>query len=223
MEETRKKESRDYTKGEEIFNAASHIAGGSVGAVILTLGTVFAAFRRDAFAVTGMIIYGVSMIIVYAMSSIYHSLRHGSAKNVFKIFDHCSIFLLIAGTYTPVCLISLRNSGAWGWALFGALWFLAAAGITLNAINMHSKIVKAYSYTAYLAMGWSAVIAIVPLLEALPLPGFLWILAGGVAYSGGMIFYAFGRKKKYIHCIWHLFVVAGSVLQFIGIFFYIIL
>lgn len=217
------KEKPLYTKGEEIFNAVSHIVGGAIGIAILVLGIVFAALNKDAFAVVSMVIYGVSMIMVYAMSSIYHFLRPNSAKRIFRIFDHCAIFLLIAGTYTPVCLISLRTSGAWGWGLFGALWFLAAVGITLNAANMKNKAVKAYSYTAYLLMGWSALFVVVPLLRVLEIAGFLWILAGGIAYSGGMIFYGFGKKKKYIHSVWHLFVVAGSVLQFIGILFYIVL
>lgn len=214
---------REFTRGEERFNAITHIAGGAIGIAFLVIGIVFAALYKDAYAVVSMSVYGASMIILYSMSSIYHFLRPGRAKRLFRILDHCTIFALIAGTYTPFCLIALRQSAAWGWSLFGALWFLAAVGITFNAIDMNNKIVKVMSMAAYLVMGWCAVIVIVPLLKVLPLPGFLWILAGGIAYTVGAVFYACGRRAKYIHSVWHLLVVAGSVLQFFGILFYIVL
>ena len=212
-----------YTKGEEIFNAVTHIAGGAFGIAVLVLGVVFASLYNDAFAVAAMAVYGVGMITLYTASSIYHFLRQNKAKRVFRILDHCSIFLLIAGTYTPFCLITLRTAGAWGWALFGVIWFSAAVGITFNAINMHNKIVGRLSMAAYLAMGWSAVAAFVPLVQNLRLAGLLWTLAGGIAYTAGAIFYALGRKVKYFHSVWHLFILAGSVLQFIGIIFYVVL
>jgi hemolysin III len=214
---------RLYTKGEEIFNAVSHIAGGAFGVAALVLGLVFAVRSGDGFAIAAMAIYGGSLIILYTASSIYHFLRPNRAKQVFQVFDHCTIFVLIAGSYTPFCLIALRESGAWGWALFGVIWFLAAAGILLNAVNMHNKVIKRVSMTAYIGMGWCAVVAIVPLLRVLALPGFMLLLAGGISYTVGAVFYAFGKKKKYIHSVWHLFVLLGSVLQFFAIFFYVLL
>jgi len=212
-----------YTKGGEIFNAVTHICGGAAAVVILILGVVFAALYNDVYAVVSMAVYGVSMILVYTMSSIYHFLRPNRAKKLFRVLDHCMIYLLIAGTYTPVCLITLRASGAWGWTLFGIIWFFAILGVTLNAVKMHNKAVKIFSHIAYLAMGWSVVAAIVPMLSAMPLPGILLLLAGGIAYTAGVVFYALGRRGKYIHGVWHIFVIMGSILQFFAILFYAVL
>jgi len=217
------KEKRRYTKGEEIFNAVTHIVGGVIGIAILIIGIIFAVIYKDAFAVAGMAVYGSCMILTYTMSAIYHFLRPNKAKRLFRVLDHCTIFMLIAGTYTPICLVSLRNSGGWGWSLFGAIWLLAAIGITFNAVNMHNRIIKILSYIAYILMGWCAVFAIVPILQVLPFAGFMWIIGGGIAYTVGMLFYAVGKKKKYIHSVWHLFVLAGSILQFFGILFYVII
>jgi hemolysin III len=130
------------------------------------------------------------------------------------------IFLLIAGTYTPFCLVALR--GGWGWGIFGALWALTVLGIVFKSISIDNKKVKILSMIAFLTMGWCGVIAVVPLFEAVALAGILWTLAGGIAYTVGAVFYAFGRKVKYIHSVWHLFVILGSVLQFIAILFYVI-
>jgi hemolysin III len=133
------------------------------------------------------------------------------------------IFLLIAGTYTPFCLVALRDQGGWGWGIFTALWIITAVGITFKAINMHDKRVKVLSMIAYLTMGWCGVIAVVPLFETVALAGLIWTIAGGIAYTVGAVFYAFGRKVKYIHSVWHLFVILGSVLQFIAILYYVIM
>lgn len=223
---TKKSSKRDlpgFSKGEERFNAITHIVGASLGLIFLVLGVVFAAVHNDAFAVVAMVIYGVSIILLYLASSVYHSLGRNRAKKVFRILDHCNIFVLIAGTYTPFCLIVLRNSGAWGWTIFGVLWVLAALGITANAINMHNPVVKKLSMTAYLAMGWCALIAVVPISRVMSVPAILLTAFGGVIYTVGAVFYGVGRKMKYMHSVWHLFVLAGSVIHFCVILFYVLL
>lgn len=170
-----------------------------------------------------MVIYGVSMILLYVMSSIYHFLHRNRAKKVFRIFDHCTIYLLIAGTYTPFCLVSLRESGAWGFALFGIVWGVSILGIVLNAVNMYAKPIIIFSQISYLALGWCCVLAIVPLLKVLSTTGFILLLLGGIMYTIGAVFYGFGHKAKYIHSVWHLFVLAGSLFHFFSILFYVIL
>jgi len=218
-----KSEFKGFSKGEEIFNAVSHIVGGTFAIAVTVIGIIFATIHNDSWAIVAMAIYGASMILVYTSSSIYHFLRRNRAKKVFRILDHCMIFLLIAGTYTPYCLIALRGEGGWGWGIFTAQWVVTILGITFKAINMHDRRVKVFSMTAYLVMGWLGVIAFVPLMNTLALAGILWTVAGGVAYTVGAIFYACGKRKKYIHSVWHLFVVLGSVLQFIAILFYVVM
>lgn len=211
----------NFTKGEEIFSAVTHIVGGAFGIVFLFVGVIFAHFHCDAAGIFSMYVYGFCMIITYTMSAIYHFLRRNRAKVVFRIFDHCSIFLLIAGTYTPYCLITLASEPAWGYTLFGVVWALSILGIVLNAVNMYRW--KTLSMVLYLALGWCIVIAIVPLLRHLELAGLLWCLAGGLCYTIGAIFYGIGSKVKYIHSIWHLFVLFGSIFQFVSILFYVVL
>lgn len=220
---TYSKELPKYTKGEEIFNAVSHIVGGGFGVVALVIGLVVAAIHSNAYGVVSMAIYGSSMILLYTMSAIYHFLRPNKAKKVFRIFDHCTIFLLIAGTYTPYCLVTLRESGGWGWSIFGVVWGFAVLGIIFNAINMHKPIIKVLSMICYLAMGWCVIIAVKPLIDNLSTPGFIWLLLGGIMYTIGAVFYLFGRKKKYIHSVWHLFCVAGTIFQFISILLYVLM
>ena len=216
------KELPNYTKGEELFNAISHIVGGAFGIVALVIGVVFACKYSDAYGIVSMSIYGSSMILLYTMSSIYHFLNKNKAKKVFRIFDHCTIFLLIAGTYTPFCLVTLREASGWGWSLFGVVWFFAVLGIVFNAINMHKPIIKILSMICYLAMGWCVVIAISPLLNNLEKMGFVWLLIGGLMYTIGAIFYLIGSKKKYIHSVWHLFCLGGTIFQFMSILLYVI-
>ena len=217
------KELPKYTKGEEIFNAVSHIIGGAFGIVALVLGIIFAIkFKHDNLNILSVIIYGVSMIILYTMSSIYHFLRRNRAKKLFRIFDHCTIFLLIAGTYTPICVILLRSYW-WGIAILCFVWICTIIGITFNAISMHNKTIKILSMVLYVLTGWCVVIMIVPLLKLWKGPGFYYLLAGGIAYTIGIIFYAFGKKAKYIHSVWHLFVLLGTILQYISILFFIII
>ncbi len=212
----------DYTKGEEIFNMVSHIVGGAVGISALVLCIVFAALHNDVYGVVGSAIYGATMIILYTMSSIYHGLKpHLTAKKVFQVIDHCSIFLLIAGTYTPIALTALREHTAWlGWTIFGVIWALAALGISLNAIDI--KKYKVFSMICYLAMGWCIVLAAKATYEAIAISGIILLLAGGIAYTIGAILYGIGKKLRYMHSVFHLFVVAGSVLQFLCILLYVI-
>lgn len=217
------KELPAYTKGEEIFNAVSHIVGGGFGVIALVLGIIFACIHSNAYGLASMIVFGTSLILLYTMSAIYHFLHRNRAKKVFRIFDHCTIFLLIAGTYTPFCLITLRESGAIGWIMFGIVWFFAILGIVGNAINMHHPIIKTLSMICYIGMGWCIIFAIKPLLANLEMNGFWLLLIGGISYTIGAIFYGFGRKAKYIHSVWHLFVLLGSILHYFSVLFYIII
>ena len=223
MEKEMKSKLEGFTRSEEIFNAVSHIVGAALAVAALVICVVYASIGGDAYIITSSAIYGASMVILFTTSSIYHFLYNNRAKVIFRVFDHCMIFFLIAGTYTPFCLVVLREAGAWGWVLFGLIWGLAVLGITFNAINMHNKVIKVLSQVAYIAMGWCAMIAIVPLLEVFPLEGFMWLLGGGLAYTIGAVFYWFGKKAKYIHSVWHLFVLAGAMLHFFCILFYVIL
>ncbi len=211
----------DYTKGEEIFNMVSHIVGGALGLAALVLCVVFAALHGDAWGVVGSSIYGATLILLYTASSIYHGLRHPTAKRVMQVIDHCTIYFLIGGTYTPILLTAIREQDpVWAWVLFGIVWGLAAMATTLTAIDLkkYSKL----SMACYIGMGWSILIAAKTAIAAIPLPGLLFILGGGIAYTVGAVLYGIGKRHRYMHSLFHLFVVAGSILQFFGIFFYII-
>jgi len=211
----------DYTKGEEIFNFVSHIVGGALGVAILVLCVVFSAIHRNPWAVVGSAVYGASMIMLYTMSSIYHGLKPGTGKKVLQVLDHCTIYFLIAGTYTPILFCSIRRiSKPWAWVIFGLVWGISALAITLNAIDL--KKYEKFSMICYIGLGWCIIMAGKVTLEGMTLPGFLWILGGGIAYSIGAVLFALGKKIRYMHAIFHLFVIAGSVLQFFGIFFYVI-
>ena len=212
----------DYTKGEEIFNMTSHIVGGSFGIVALVLCIVFAAIHHNGYAVVSSAIYGVMMIILYTMSSIYHGLKpERKAKKVFQILDHCSIFLLIAGSYTTFCLVTFREYNAvLGWTIFGIIWAIAILGITLNAVDI--KKYKVFSMICYLGMGWCIIFTAKLLPKLLGIPGLVLLVSGGIAYTVGAILYGLGRKKRYMHSIFHLFILLGSILQFFCILLYVI-
>ena len=181
MEKPVNKELPSYTKGEEIFNAVSHIVGGAFGIIALILGLVFTIQEgHDGWSILSVIIYGVSIILLYTMSSIYHFLRRNKAKRVFRIFDHCTIYLLIAGTYTPICVILLRHEW-WGILLLILVWVAAIVGITFNAINMHKTSIKVLSMILYIVMGWCVIFLIVPLLKIWYGPGFWFLLGGGIS------------------------------------------
>ena len=202
-----------YTLGEEIFNSVTH----GVGSLLSIAGTVvlivFSAINSDAFAVVSSDVYGASLIILYTMSTLYHSITNEKAKKFFRIMDHNTIFFLIAGTYTPYTLAVLRSP--LGWVLFGVVWGAAAIGIVLNSIDLEkfSKI----SVVCYIAMGWVIIIAVKPLMNSMPFISFALLVAGGVFYTIGVIFYAI-KKVKYFHSVWHIFTVIGSALHYFSVF-----
>lgn len=206
----------DYTRGEEIFNTVSHIVGGGFGVIALIACVVVAAIHRDVWAIVGSAIYGFSMVALYTVSSVYHGLRPPMAKKVMQVLDHCTIYLLIAGTYTPILLCSIREvSPGWAWTLFGIVWGLAAMAATFTAIDLKKYAVL--SMSCYIGMGWCIVIATKTLLKAVPPAGVAWLLAGGIAYTVGAVLYSLGKKHRYMHSVFHLFVVVGSLLHFIFI------
>lgn len=211
-----------YTKGEEIFNMVSHIVGGAMGIAAIVLCSVFGALRGNVYGVVTGIIFGATMLILYTMSSIYHGLSPKTkAKKVFQIIDHCSIFILIAGTYTPVALCTLREQNVFeGWLIFGIIWGLAVIGITLNSIDL--KKFKLFSMICYLVMGWCIVTRTSVVINELGMGAFAMLLGGGIAYTVGAVFYAVGKKKKWMHSVFHIFCVIGSVLHFLMILLYVI-
>ncbi len=210
-----------YTKGEEIFNMTSHIVGAALGVVATVLCVVFAAIRGNVYGVISGSIYGVTMIILYTMSSIYHGLSPKRySKRVFQVLDHCSIFLLIAGSYTPFALCTIREyDTASGWVIFGVIWAVAILGIVLNSIDI--KKFKVFSMICYLLMGWCIVFKIGLLPKLLGTAGFVLLLLGGIAYTVGAILYGIGKKHKYMHSVFHLFILLGSLLQFFCILLYV--
>lgn len=213
-----------YTKGEEIFNMVSHIVGGAIGIIIATLCIVKSFLNHDAYQIVSSFIYGFSVIVLYTMSSVYHGLIHVTAKKVFQIIDHCAIFVLIAGTYTPIALCSIRvYNTALGWGLFGFVWAMAALGISLNAIDL--KKYSLFSNICYISLGWCVIFIINHAIKAISINGFWWLLAGGIAYTLGAVLYGIAGKWniKYVHSIFHLFVILGSLLQFIAIISYVLI
>ena len=211
----------DYTKGEEIFNMVSHIVGAAFGVVALVLTVVFAASAGNLRSVVASAIYGSTMILLYTVSSVYHGLHVNMGKRVMQVIDHCTIFLLIAGTYTPVALGAIhRYSVAWSWVLFGVVWGCAALGIVFTAIDM--KRFEKLAMVLYLGMGWCIVMAAKPAMASIHPYGLMWILLGGIAYTAGAVLYGMGKRHRYMHSVFHVFVVVGSILQFFGILLYVI-
>ena len=206
-----------YTKGEEIFHMVSHIVGGAFGVLALILCVGRSLLHGSLWGVVSSCIYGASIIALYTMSSVYHGLKPGMAKKVLQVLDHCTIYYLIAGTYTPVVLCRIRAySPGWGWVIFGVVWGCAVLATVFTAIDLR-KYAK-LSMICYLAMGWCIVVAIKPALETVPHAGLWWIFFGGVAYTVGAVLYGLGKKKRWMHAVFHLFVILGSLLQFIGIY-----
>lgn len=201
----------------EKFNAWTHL----VGALLALGGAAWlltqAIGSGDGWRVFSMAVYGATLVILYSISTVYHSVR-GRAKTVLRKLDHLSIYLLIAGSYTPFCLISLR--GPWGWWLFGIVWTLALIGM-LQEIKPRSE-ARIMSLVIYAVMGWIVLVAVKPLLAALGTAGFVWLLAGGVFYTVGIIFFAFDQRFRHWHGIWHLFVIAGSLMHFIAVLFFVL-
>ena len=210
-----------YTKGEEIFNMTSHIVGAALGVVAMVLCIVFAAINNNVYGIVSGAVYGITMILLYTMSSIYHGLSPKRySKKVFQVLDHCSIFLLIAGSYTPFALCTIRNESlALGWTIFGVIWGFAILGIILNSIDI--KKFKVFSMICYLVMGWCIIIKIDLLPRTLGINGLTLLSLGGIAYTLGAILYGVGKKHKYMHSIFHLFILLGSLLQFFCILLYV--
>ena len=209
-----------YTLAEELINSISHGTGALAAAGGMAVLIVFSALQGDVWKVVSSSIYGATMIILYTFSALYHSFTDGKVKSVFRIFDHCSIFLLIAGSYTPFTLVTLREATpAIGWTLFGVVWGAAIIGIALNIVSLEKF--KVFSMICYIAMGWAVVFAIKPLIANLAKGGMILLAAGGLAYTVGIIFYAI--RKKYMHSIWHFFVLAGTILQYFAVLFYVVL
>lgn len=210
-----------YTRGEEIFNMVSHIVGGGFGVIALFSCIIVAAVHNNVYGIISGAIYGITMVTLYTMSSIYHGLKPDrKSKKIFQIIDHCTIFLLIAGSYTPFLLCTFRQyDPVLGWSLFAFIWGAAILGVVLNSIDLRKF--RVFSMICYLAMGWCIIIkaSILPVL--LGIPGLVLLVAGGVAYTFGTIFYGLGVKHKYCHSVFHLFIVLGSVLQYFCIIMYV--
>jgi hemolysin III len=204
--------------GEEIANSVTHGVGAALFLAGGALLIVLAALRGDAWVVVSCSVYAATLILFYTSSTLYHAFRGPRAKRVFRVLDHATIYLLIAGTYTPFVLVSLR--GPWGWTLFGLTWGLAAAGVVFK--SLWTGRLPVFSTAVYVVMGWSIVIAIKPLAAALPAPGVAWLAAGGLLYTFGVVFYALDRRLRYAHAIWHVFVLFGSACHFAAVLFYVV-
>ncbi len=201
----------------ERFNAWTHLVGAVMSVVGATVLIVMASLVGDPWKIVSVSVFGASLILLYSASTLYHSLR-GRAKNILRKLDHLSIYLLIAGTYTPFCLVTLR--GPWGWSLLGVVWALAVAGM-LQEIKPRSD-ARIMSLVIYAIMGWVVVVAIKPLLAHIETAGFVWLVTGGLLYTIGIVFYAFDSRFRHWHGIWHLFVIGGSLAHYVAIAFYVI-
>ena len=211
----------DYSRGEELMNTVTHIVGGALGVAALTLCVVFAALRHNVYGVVGSAIYGASLIALYTVSSVYHGLKPGMGKKVMQIVDHCTIYFLIAGTYTVIVLSAIRpRYPVLGWGLFAFEWAMAALATTLTAIDL--KKYNVISMICYIGLGWAIIPFARQALEVLTLPGFLFLLLGGIAYTIGAVLYGIGSRKTWMHSVFHIFVVLGSVLQFFAVLLYAI-
>jgi len=203
-----------YTLKEEIFNSITHGVGALLSIAALVVLVAFASAKGDAWEIVSFSIYGFTLFFLYLSSTLYHSVIYEKAKKVFRVFDHVSIYLLIAGSYTPITLVAMR--GTWGWTVFGVIWGLALIGIALNIISLEKT--KVVSTALYILMGWILIIALKPMLQMMPPGLFAWLLAGGILYTFGVIFYVC-KKIPFNHGIWHMFVLGGSVLHFLGFLF----
>ena len=200
-----------YTGREELANVATHAAGLLASVVGVCVLVYLGVVRDEALRAVSAAVYGVTLVALYAASTLYHAFREEGIKRVLRVLDHCAIYLLIAGTYTPFVLVGI--GGGWGWTLFGIVWTMAVAGILFKVLFTGRFAVL--STAAYVAMGWLGVVALRPLVAAVPPAALLWLLMGGIAYTAGTLFYH--RRVPYSHALWHLFVLAGSVCHFIAI------
>ena len=211
----------DYTRGEEIMNMVTHITGGGLGVIALILCVLRSAVNDNVLGIVGSGIYGFTMVALYTVSSIYHGLQPSTGKKVMQVIDHCTIYFLIAGTYTPIMLAAFVPSfPVVGWGLLGAEWILAATACTLTAIDL--KKYNVFSMICYIAMGWGILFFLPLTIRLLSLPGFLLLLSGGIAYTVGAVLYGIGVKTRWMHSVFHIFVVLGSLLQFLAILLYVL-
>ena len=209
----------DYTCGEEVMNMVTHIVGGGIGVIAMLL-CLWRAWG-DPMAVVGSVIYGFTMIALYSVSSVYHGLHANMGKKVMQVIDHCTIYFLIAGTYTPILLVSfVPVYPLIGWGLLAAQWALAALACTLTAIDL--KKYNAFSMICYIAMGWGILLFLPQAMQVLGAEGFYVLLSGGIAYTIGAVLYGIGSKKRWFHSVFHIFVVLGSLLQFLAILLYVL-
>ncbi|WP_102412358.1 PAQR family membrane homeostasis protein TrhA [Beduinella massiliensis] len=206
-----------YTGGEEIMNSVTHGVGVLLSIAGLVLNVVFGVLSGDPWKFAGGLTFGITLILLFTCSTLYHAITNQRAKAVLRVLDHTSIFLLIAGTYTPITLVTLR--GPVGWTIFAVVWSAAILGVVLNAVSIERF--KVFSMICYVAMGWCVVFAFPPLFRALARPGIYLLIAGGVCYTGGIVFYAL--RRRYMHGIWHLFVLAGAVCHYLCVLLYVIL
>ena len=209
-----------YTIGEEIMNMVTHIVGGALGIAVLLL-SLFKAVGTTAWDIVGISIYGASMIALYCVSSVYHGLRTNMSKKVMQVIDHCTIYFLIAGTYTPILISAMIPAYPLiGWGLLIAEWGMAALAITLTAIDL--KKYNAFSMVCYIGMGWGIILFLDKAMDVMTQDGFYLLLWGGIVYTIGAILYAIGSKRPWFHAIFHIFVVLGSLLQFLAIYMYVL-
>ena len=210
-----------YSLGEELISAISHGIGGLLGAAGLVLCLVKSVPEGDPWKIASSCVFGFTVVLLYVMSCLYHALKVNRAKRVFRVIDHCTIFLLIAGTYTPYTLVSIRQADpVLAWLIFGLIWAAAATGISLNAVSLR-KFAKV-SVACYLIMGWMVLIAYRPMTQAIAAGGIRLLIWGGAVYSLGAAVYAIGSRRKYFHSVFHFFVLAGTVLHFLSIYLYVL-
>ena len=211
----------NYTRKEDMFNMGTHIVGGAFGVVALILCSVFAILHRNWWGLAGGVVYGASMIFLYTMSSVYHGLRPSKGKKVLQVLDHCTIYALIVGSYVPILITKLREYNLKTTIILSVIGIIiTAVGVTFTAIDY--KTYAGISYSCYFILGWLAIFTVKQIVEAFGMEFFIWLLSGGIAYTLGMIFYVLGRKTHYVHGVFHIFILAGSVLQFVAIFKYCI-
>lgn len=211
----------DYSAGEEIMNMVTHIVGGAMGISVFVLCVIKTCLDGDPLTVIGSCIYGFSMTALYAVSSVYHGLHPNTGKKVMQVIDHCTIYLLIAGTYTPILLAAFVPAyPAIGWGLLAAEWAMAALATTLTAIDL--KKYRVFSMICYISMGWGIIFFFPIAVSLLGQYGFFLLLAGGIAYTVGAVLYGIGVKMRWMHSVFHIFVVLGSLLQFLTIYFYVL-
>ena len=212
----------DYTRSEEVFNMVSHIAGDAFAVVALVMCVYVSALHNNYWGIVSSAIYGGTMVILYTMSSVYHGLTgNATSKKVLQVLDHCAIFFLIAGTFTPLALCGLRPvHPVIGWATLGIVWIITILGATLNAIDLKKH--RVFSMICFIGVSWGVIVAIIPLLKILPAGALIFLFGGGISYTLGAVLYGLGTKHKFMHSIFHIFVVAGSILHFFCIVLYLL-